>query len=137
MTAAAPPAGRPDARAAALVVAGAAGRMGTRIVALARDTPDVRVVAALEAAGHRALGADVGELAGIGPTGVTLGSDAAAAITTDRVLVEFSVPDASLEHLRLVRALAVADTRNPPDPFRRRLYDKALASAKPVPRPVA
>jgi 4-hydroxy-tetrahydrodipicolinate reductase len=104
VTAAAPPAGRPDARAAALVVAGAAGRMGTRIVALARDTPDVRVVAALEAAGHRALGADVGELAGIGPAGVTLSSDAAAAITTDRVLVEFSVPDASIEHLRLVAA---------------------------------
>ena len=104
MTAAAPPAGGPGAPAAALVVAGAAGRMGTRVVALARDTPDVRVVAALEAPGHRALGADVGELAGIGPAGVTLGSDAAAAITSDRVLVEFSVPDASLEHLRLVAA---------------------------------
>jgi 4-hydroxy-tetrahydrodipicolinate reductase len=105
VTAAAPPAGRPDAPAAALVVAGAAGRMGSRIVALARDTLDVRVVAALEAPGHRALGADVGELAGIGPAGVTLGSDAAAAITPDRVLVEFSVPDASLEHLRLVAAV--------------------------------
>ncbi len=104
MTATAPPAGRPDARAVALVVAGAAGRMGTRIVALARATPEVRVVAALEAAGHRALGADAGELAGIGPAGVVLGSDAAAAITADRVLVEFSIPEASLEHLRLVAA---------------------------------
>ncbi len=104
MTATAPPAGRPDARAVALVVAGAAGRMGTRIVALARETPEVRVVAALEAAGHRALGADAGELAGIGPAGVVLGSDAAAAITADRVLVEFSIPEASLEHLRLVAA---------------------------------
>jgi 4-hydroxy-tetrahydrodipicolinate reductase len=104
VTATAPPAGRPDARAVALVVAGAAGRMGTRIVALARATPEVRVVAALEAAGHRALGADAGELAGIGPAGVVLGSDAAAAITADRVLVEFSIPEASLEHLRLVAA---------------------------------
>jgi len=104
VTAVATPAGRPDARAVALVVAGAAGRMGTRIVALARETPEVRVVAALEAIGHRALGADAGELAGVGPAGVTLGSDAAAAITADRVLVEFSVPEASLEHLRLVAA---------------------------------
>ena len=87
-----------------LVVAGAAGRMGTRIVALARESPGLRVVAALEAAGHRDLGGDAGELAGIGPIGVALGSDAATAITAGRVLVEFSIPDATLEHLRLVAA---------------------------------
>jgi 4-hydroxy-tetrahydrodipicolinate reductase len=87
-----------------LVVAGAAGRMGTRIVALARETPGVQVVAALEAAGHPRLGADVGELAGIGASGVALASDAAVALTRERVLVEFSVPEATLEHLRLVAA---------------------------------
>jgi 4-hydroxy-tetrahydrodipicolinate reductase len=97
-------AGPPTANPVSLVVAGAAGRMGTRIVALARDIPDVRLVAALEAAGHRALGADAGELAGIGPAGVTVGADAAAAITAGRVLVEFSIPDASIQHLRLVAA---------------------------------
>jgi 4-hydroxy-tetrahydrodipicolinate reductase len=99
------PGGRPDARAADLVVAGAAGRMGTRIVALARETPDVRVVAALEAAGHRALGSDAGEVAGVARAGVALSSDAAAAITAGRVLVEFSSPEASLEHLKLVAAV--------------------------------
>jgi 4-hydroxy-tetrahydrodipicolinate reductase len=99
--------GRPGGPAAppiSLIVAGAAGRMGTRIVALARETPGLRVVAALEAPGHRALGADVGELAGIGPVGVAVSADALAAITADRVLVEFSVPEASLDHLRLVAA---------------------------------
>jgi 4-hydroxy-tetrahydrodipicolinate reductase len=102
-----PAVGRPSAPTANpvnLVVAGAAGRMGTRIVALARDAPGLRVVAALEASGHRAVGADAGELAGIGPTGVTVGSDAAAVLAADRVLVEFSVPEASLDHLRLVAA---------------------------------
>jgi 4-hydroxy-tetrahydrodipicolinate reductase len=98
------PGGRSDARAVDLVVAGAAGRMGTRIVALARETPDVRVVAAVEAAGHRALGSDAGEVAGIARAGVSLTSDAAAAVTAGRVLVEFSSPEASLEHLRLVAA---------------------------------
>jgi 4-hydroxy-tetrahydrodipicolinate reductase len=107
MTVDSPTAGRsgaPTASPISLVVAGAAGRMGTRIVALARETPGVRVVAALQASGHRALGADAGEVAGIGPIGVLVASDAAAAITADRVLVEFSVPEASLEHLRLVAA---------------------------------
>ncbi|RPH85157.1 MAG: 4-hydroxy-tetrahydrodipicolinate reductase, partial [Candidatus Rokuibacteriota bacterium] len=46
-----------------LVVGGAAGRMGTRIVALARERADLRIVGALEAAGHRALGTDAGEVA--------------------------------------------------------------------------
>jgi 4-hydroxy-tetrahydrodipicolinate reductase len=98
------PGGRPDARAVDLVVAGAAGRMGTRIVALARETPDVRVVAALEAPGHPALGSDAGEVAGVARAGVALTSDPAAVLTTGRVLVEFSSPEASLEHLELVAA---------------------------------
>jgi len=99
---AAPPAG--GVPTADLVIAGAAGRMGSRIVALARETPDVRVVAALEAPGHAALGRDAGEVAGAGRLGVTLGADPAAALTRDRVLVEFSVPEATLEHLKLVAA---------------------------------
>jgi 4-hydroxy-tetrahydrodipicolinate reductase len=75
--------------------------MGSRIVALHREA-GLRLAAALEAPGHRALGRDAGELAGAGVLGVPLTTDAAAAITRDRVLVEFSVPEASLEHLRLV-----------------------------------
>ena len=85
-----------------ITVAGAAGRMGTRIVACLRDVPELRLAAALEAPGHGALGRDAGELAGVGRVGVAIGADAAAAITRDRVLVEFSMPEASLEHLRLV-----------------------------------
>lgn len=94
--------GAPTAKTIDVVVAGAAGRMGNRIVACLRDTPDLRLVAALEAPGHGALGRDAGELAGVGRVGVAVGSDAAAAIARDRVLIEFSVPEASLEHLRLV-----------------------------------
>jgi 4-hydroxy-tetrahydrodipicolinate reductase len=75
--------------------------MGSRIVALHRDA-GLRLAAALEAPGHRALGRDAGETSGIGALGVPITADAGAAITRDRVLVEFSVPDASLEHLRLV-----------------------------------
>jgi len=94
--------GAPSAKTIDVVVAGAAGRMGNRMVACLRDAPDLRLVAALEAPGHAALGRDAGELAGTGRAGVAVRSDAAAAITRDCVLVEFSVPEASLEHLRLV-----------------------------------
>jgi len=89
------------APAANIIVAGAAGRMGSRIVALHREA-GLRLAGALEAPGHQALGRDAGEVAGAGVLGVPLTADAAAAITRDRVLIEFSVPEASLEHLRLV-----------------------------------
>jgi 4-hydroxy-tetrahydrodipicolinate reductase len=85
-----------------VVVAGAAGRMGNRIVACLRDVPELRLCAALEAPGHASLGRDAGELAGVGRLGVAVGGDPAVVLTRDRVLVEFSVPEASLEHLRLV-----------------------------------
>jgi 4-hydroxy-tetrahydrodipicolinate reductase len=85
-----------------IVLAGAAGRMGTRITALLHGADDLQLAAALEAPGHPAVGSDAGEVAGVGRLGVTIGDEAKAAITRDRVLVEFSVPDASLAHLRLV-----------------------------------
>jgi 4-hydroxy-tetrahydrodipicolinate reductase len=85
-----------------IVVAGAAGRMGSRIVALHGEAPGLRVAAALEAPGHRAVGRDAGETAGVGKLGVPITADAGIALTRDRVLVEFSVPEASLEHARLV-----------------------------------
>ncbi len=97
-----PNVGRGGAPTTDVIVAGAAGRMGNRIIACLADTPDLRLVAALEAPGHASLGGDAGELAGVGKVGVAVGGDAKAVITRDRVLIEFSVPEASLEHLRLV-----------------------------------
>lgn len=53
-----------------LVVHGAAGRMGRRIVACAVADPRWRVVHALEHRGSPHLGADAGTLAGVSPLGV-------------------------------------------------------------------
>jgi len=97
-----PNVGRRGASTADIVVAGAAGRMGNRIIACLAGLTDLRLVAALEAPGHATIGRDAGDLAGIGKAGVSVGADAAAEITRDRVLIEFSVPEASLAHLRLV-----------------------------------
>ena len=97
-----PSVGRRSASMADIVVAGAAGRMGNRIIACLATVSELRLVAALEAPGHAAIGRDAGELAGISKAGVSVDADAAAEITRDRVLIEFSVPEASLAHLRLV-----------------------------------
>jgi 4-hydroxy-tetrahydrodipicolinate reductase len=87
-----------------LVVAGAAGRMGGRLVALARQAPDLRVVGAFERPGHPAIGQDAGELAGAGRLGVPVTADPAPLLQSGRVLVEFTAPEATLEHLRLAAA---------------------------------
>ena len=83
-------------------MAGAAGRMGSRLVALLQDEKGLDLVGALEAPGHAALGRDAGELAGVGRVGVALSDAAGTLIANGRILVEFSVPEATMEHLRLV-----------------------------------
>jgi 4-hydroxy-tetrahydrodipicolinate reductase len=85
-----------------IVVGGAAGRMGSRVIACLRESPGLSLVAALEAKAHPTLGRDAGEVAGIGKIGVPIEADPTSAITAGRVLIEFSTPEASLEHLRLV-----------------------------------
>jgi len=85
-----------------VVVAGAAGRMGSRLVALLQPESELRLVAALEAPGHAALGRDAGESAGVGRLGIPIGADVDAALGRDRILIEFSVPEASLAHVREV-----------------------------------
>ncbi len=85
-----------------VVVAGAAGRMGSRVVACLQEDKDLRLVGALEAPGHPAVGRDAGEVAGIGRLGVAVTAELKALLGRDRILIEFSTPEASLEHLRLV-----------------------------------
>ncbi len=90
---------------AEVVIAGAAGRMGSRIVACLGDDPRLRLAAALEAPGHGAIGRDAGEVAGCGRIGVPITGDAKTALAARRILIEFSAPEASLEHLRIVAAV--------------------------------
>ena len=85
-----------------VVIAGAAGRMGSRLVALLQDEPGLKLVAALEAPDHAALRRDAGEIAGIARLGLPITSDPEETLRRDRILIEFSVPEASLAHLRIV-----------------------------------
>jgi len=75
-----------------LVVHGAAGRMGQRIVACAAsDSVPWQLVAAIERAGHAKLGVDAGVLAGISASGVTVSE---AWTCPADVVIDFSLPGA-------------------------------------------
>ncbi len=84
-----------------LIVAGAAGRMGRTLVALISKEPSLKLVGALEAAGHPALGQDAGELCGVGRLGVTLAADYKSLARPDTVTLDFTNAQAAMEHLEV------------------------------------
>ena len=81
---------------AGVVVAGASGRMGRMLVAEVARTDGLSLVGALDREGSEHLGADVGELAGIGRLGVLVESDPLEAMARARVLIDFTAPEATL-----------------------------------------
>ena len=83
-----------------LVVCGAAGRMGRTIIGLIAAEPGACLRAAIEREGHPALGQDAGVLVGGAALGVPLTADYVAAATADTVTLDFTAPEATLEHLR-------------------------------------
>ncbi|HEX7765309.1 MAG TPA: 4-hydroxy-tetrahydrodipicolinate reductase, partial [Nitrospira sp.] len=85
-----------------VVVAGAAGRMGCRLVALVRDSTALTLAGALEGSGHHAIGDDAGETSGTGRAGVPITSDLAVLMDRGEVVIDFSAPEATLEHFRIV-----------------------------------
>ncbi|HWK15755.1 MAG TPA: 4-hydroxy-tetrahydrodipicolinate reductase [Rhizobiaceae bacterium] len=81
----------------ALVVVGAAGRMGQALARAIHEIPGARLVAALERKGSPHLGRDAGELAGLGPLGVTITDDPLPVLATADGVLDFSTPAASVE----------------------------------------
>jgi 4-hydroxy-tetrahydrodipicolinate reductase len=81
--------------------------MGRTLLGLALARPDLRVVAAIEAAGHPDLGTDVGALAARSEVGVRV-TDRLDDVARGTVLVEFTAPGPSLEHLRAAAAGGLA-----------------------------
>ena len=85
-----------------VVVTGAAGRMGSRLVSLVKDSAFLTLAGAVESKGHHALGEDSGEVAGCGRTGVPIVEDLSSLMERGEVVVDFTTPPATLGHLRIV-----------------------------------
>jgi 4-hydroxy-tetrahydrodipicolinate reductase len=83
-----------------IAVSGSAGRMGKRILALGNEHPGIEISGALEAPGHPSLGKDAGEHAGIGLLNVPITSDVGQVLENCDLLIEFSSPEASVEHVK-------------------------------------
>ncbi|MDA8752735.1 4-hydroxy-tetrahydrodipicolinate reductase [Halieaceae bacterium] len=82
-------------------ITGAAGRMGRTLVEAIGNADGLELAAAVERPDSSLVGADAGELAGLGCNGVQLTDDLARVIEGIDVLIDFSIPAATLANLAL------------------------------------
>jgi 4-hydroxy-tetrahydrodipicolinate reductase len=113
-----------------IVVSGAAGRMGRRLLELVQQDPETSLAAALESAAHPAIGQPVASLVSDVPAGqasdVRVGAELPAGLAAD-VIIDFSVPDQSarLAGLAAERGLAMVVGTTGFDTTQQRELDKA------------
>lgn len=84
-----------------IAITGAAGRMGRTLIEACTRNEGLRLTAAIERPGVSVIGADAGELAGVGKLGVVI-ADKLDGLDFD-VLVDFTRPDATLANLDYCR----------------------------------
>ncbi len=87
-----------------VIVAGAGGRMGGRLVSLIHESDALELVGAVEKKGHPTIGHDAGEVAGCGKLSIPVSDDLTTLAGGADVLIEFTSPEATLEHLSVVAA---------------------------------
>ena len=80
-----------------VAVTGAAGRMGKTLIQAISSAEDLSLGAAFEHPESPAMGQDAGELAGVGRLDVAVSADPAAALDQFDVVIDFTVPDATLK----------------------------------------
>lgn len=89
-------------------IMGCAGRMGRMLVAEVHATPGCRLAGGCEAPTNPVLGQDIGELAGIGTTGLKLSADRGEVFGAADVVIDFTSPAASVAHAQFASALGKA-----------------------------
>ncbi len=97
-----------------VIVAGAAGRMGRRVGYMVEQHPELSYAAGFEAAGSLSIGADAGELAGLGANGVRIAQGLEPVIGSGDVIIDFTFHRATMAFARLAaehhRAMVIGTT---------------------------
>ena len=97
-----------------VTINGACGRMGRLIIQGVTQQDGVKLVGAIEFPQHPEISNDAGVVAGIGEIGVPISAKLSDVITESDVIIEFSKPEATLQHLRQVveadKAMVIATT---------------------------
>ena len=86
-----------------IAVTGAAGRMGKNLIEAVHQADGVVLGAAVARPTSTLLGADAGELAGVGKLGVALSGSLESVLDGFDVLIDFTHPSVTLENLEICR----------------------------------
>lgn len=79
------------------MVVGAGGRMGRTLIREIVSTPGAELSGAIERQGDENIGADAGELAGVGPLGIKISDDPLPIFAHSEGVIDFTAPAASVE----------------------------------------
>lgn len=93
---------------ARVAIVGAAGRMGRNLIQAVYDAEGMELGAAIERPESTLLGVDAGELAALGRLGVTLVDDLKQVVDEFDVLIDFTAPAATMQHVAICRAAGKA-----------------------------
>ena len=86
-----------------IAIVGAGGRMGRTLIQAVEENNGLTLGAATEQPGSTLLGADAGVIAGDGSVEVLITDDLANVVNDFDVLIDFTTPDATMEHLKICR----------------------------------
>ena len=89
-----------------VAVAGASGRMGQMLIEAIRESQDCILAGALDVAASPGLGTDAAAFLGQ-KSGVLIQSDIATALKDAQLLIDFTLPEGTMAHLAVFRALGV------------------------------
>jgi 4-hydroxy-tetrahydrodipicolinate reductase len=92
-----------------VVIAGAGGRMGQSLVRAVAASTDFKLTGALVRKGHPDLGTDAGTLSGLKPLGVALGDDPLPVIADAQAIIDFTIPDYTVELAALAAQARIVD----------------------------
>ena len=89
-----------------IVIAGASGRMGRMLAEAVLASADCRIAGAFDVPGNPNIGRDVGEPLGI-KTGILVADNPEKLLQPGQILIDFTRPAGSLNHLRLAGDVGV------------------------------
>lgn len=118
---------------AKIIVTGAAGRMGQRIIANLCADKNFKLVGAVENSKSPALGKDAGLVAGFGECGIKIVDSLEKVIDLGDVVIDFTAAATTLPHLEIVakhqKAIVIGSTGHTPE---QKISMASLAKKIPV-----
>ncbi len=91
-----------------IIINACTGRMGKELLAATLNEPDAELISAIARQGHPMVGTDVAFLVGTEPQGIFVGDDLSQALSQDKIVIDFSLPEYSIRSLNQAVAAKAA-----------------------------